>query len=475
MEYNAGPTTQGGDEEPFLDQCLERPRGVDSLELNNSKSTKKLLLQLQQQVTKSSSWLALLWCCVALFCYVFGIVTFVLMVRYQPHAPFFMNLFAYSFMFCSCIIILLVKKLMMSMALASTSTSTLNFDVKNNACDNNKPAVNETGQNTLRSSSHLVSEWVWVVIGFLGAVGTVLQVISDSHVEGVVQNVVTLTTVPAVFIFSLLILGKRYGIGECAGALLVVVGIFISFLPDFFGVNRSSFGSPLWSLTFLMGQLPNALIYVLQERIFGRVNLDTWYMLAKMYQWTIIFIIVLLPVNAIPNFGSADGISGVLSSLKEGFLCFLGQTHANGCQSGAGFVLFLASFAVLLSNAAGTALIKYGSASMQILVQAVALPLSDVVFTWHVVMRKYVESLNAYTVVSLAVSVCGMLAFNYFKLRKSKKEQTGVEEKPSQDFHSQVNDQHPTSESPALGLYPSNKKRQLAINVDDDESAPLLL
>ena len=96
-------------------------------------------------------------------------------------------------------------------------------------------------------------------------------------------------------------------------------------------------------------------------------------------------------------------------------------------------------------------------------------------FILDVVMRKYVESLNAYTVVSLAVSVCGMLAFNYFKLRKSKKEQTGVEEKPSQDFHSQVNDQHPTSESPALGLYPSNKKRQLAINVDDDESAPLLL
>ena len=96
MEYNAGPTTQGGDEEPFLDQCLERPRGDDSLELNNSKSTKKLLLQLQQQVTKSSSWLALLWCCVALFCYVFGIVTFVLMVRYQPHAPFFMNVCSLS-------------------------------------------------------------------------------------------------------------------------------------------------------------------------------------------------------------------------------------------------------------------------------------------------------------------------------------------------------------------------------------------
>ena len=144
----------------------------------------------------------------------------------------------------------------------------------------------------------------------------------------------------------------------------MVVGIFISFLPDFFGVNRSSFGSPLWSLTFLMGQLPNALIYVLQERIFGRVNLDTWYvafvggtvstwgcfsqieppvavecvalpilyscapryMLAKMYQWTIIFIIVLLPVNAIPNFGSADGISGVLRSTCHyfWFLCLNG-------------------------------------------------------------------------------------------------------------------------------------------------------
>lgn len=195
----------------------------------------------------------------------------------------------------------------------------------------------------------------------------------------------------------------RSGRKSCSTDLTVgevVVGIGISFVPSFVSSNVDG-GSFFWNLEFICAQIPLAYIFVYQECLFGRVNLNIWYVLCKQLLWTLPVVLLLLPFAALPFLGNATNLKDVyryflhvfaahrkrhahlcFRNLYNATLCFVGESTLHGCEAGAGLVTVLTAFALLLYIATATGVVKYGSASLQVLVQAVSLPLSDFVYTW---------------------------------------------------------------------------------------------
>jgi hypothetical protein len=109
-------------------------------------------------------------------------------------------------------------------------------------------------------------------------------------------------------------------------------------------------------------------------------------------------------------------ISEMPQNLLDGWNCFLGH-HLEGysCEnpspSSAALVLMFV-FANFIYNLVLLMMVKHGSALFLVIACAMALPLTNLVFTQSWVMGEDVESFSVYSMVGLALVVIGFLLYS---------------------------------------------------------------
>lgn len=168
--------------------------------------------------------------------------------------------------------------------------------------------------------------------------------------------------------------------------------------------------------------IPIALSTVWKEVVFKRTGLDV-FTLTTVVSWIQVCLIwVFLPVSQLKGFGGTP-LSSVGREFRHGFRCFAGDnampvTDENGvvlefCSSKVTALTFTYSLSGFLAGILGLIVVRRVSASVQILAQAVSLPIANLLFASRLIMGSNRDPLNLWNVGGLVLVLLGFLLFQY--------------------------------------------------------------
>mmetsp|Transcript_377 Transcript_377/g.579 ORF Transcript_377/g.579 Transcript_377/m.579 type:complete len:457 (-) Transcript_377:213-1583(-) len=279
-------------------------------------------------------------------------------------------------------------------------------------------------------------------LGLLNAVMGVLMLFSNSHVPGLLQALLgpTIATIPLSMIFSFCILKRRFGWGHFVGAILIIIGVVVVVLPPALspphdnttaivgdGEGESTAEAVIFSLLFLAGTIPAALVGVWEERVFEKRRLDPYSLLAWVTLYQTICTAALFPTDFIPTFGTASTPADLVNNFRDGFTCLfeLNETVPGvpadlGCK-GAWIPFFSFVVFYVLANLFIILLIKYGTAVLAFACLAVSTPVAEFAFAIPAIMGAAAETIQWYHIVSLVILLVGVVFYRVFDSRWMKK------------------------------------------------------
>lgn len=184
-----------------------------------------------------------------------------------------------------------------------------------------------------------------------------------------------------------------------------------------FGTAGEESQRTIWygSLLIFIAVIPGSMSNVYKEESFKEFNLDVFYLSTYVSVWQAIMSFLCIPLFSLSYFGGIP-IEDMPRNLADGWQCFLGQHLAGyACEtaspSSAGLVVMFV-FANFLYNVVLLMMVKHGSALSLVIACAMALPLTNIVFTQSWVMGEDVETFSIYNMVGLVLVVVGFLAYS---------------------------------------------------------------
>jgi len=275
--------------------------------------------------------------------------------------------------------------------------------------------------------------WKIMCIGFFNGLNGLLVVFSSSleRTPGPLQAILIQTSIPFTFLFSKFILGKHYRVQQIVGALIVLVGVFLSLVPLFEALGEGDASVEVgsewyWPFIFMLSTIPAVLMNIFEEWVFHDMpQFNVVYMLAWQSLYQVLTVTALFWVDIIPGFGTSPDIQSWWSKFVDGLGCFFTPSMEGGSRCyfcgalGLGFSLMYC-FSYLCSGF----LMKYASANYNSIVQALAPPISVAIWfifpginTWGG-GQPYTNSDLIFDMVSLPLLFGGMLLYRWFEPKK---------------------------------------------------------
>ena len=246
------------------------------------------------------------------------------------------------------------------------------------------------------------------IAGLLGAVG-------GSVTAGQVQIVINQANIPITMLFSRIYLKvTSYTWGQYIGASVIIAGGLIS---AFGTVGEENSSRTLWYGTILIfiAVIPGAMSNVYKEEHFKEHNLDVFYLSTYVSVWQGLLSFACIPLFSLSYFGGIP-LWQMPRNLVDGFHCFLGrELEGYACEiesPSSASLLLMFVFANFLYNFILLVMVKHGSALFLVIACAMALPLTNIVFTLPWVMGDDVESFSIYNMIGLALAVVGFLLYS---------------------------------------------------------------
>jgi hypothetical protein len=216
--------------------------------------------------------------------------------------------------------------------------------------------------------SMLSSRWIkyMLLVGVFDAANGFLIVFSSygGRVPPALTSILVQSIIPFTFIFSKILLPKKYHWRHILSVSVVMIGIIFSLVPTF---KRMADGSAhvqlkfgwYWPFIFILGCVPGALMNIVQEQLQikytqqARENQEEITRFSVMYfqavESTFQFgtIALCFAVDLIPGFGTSKTIGIFWTSFSSGFQCFFNDSslttgHCN--YAGAMGTLFIISY-----------------------------------------------------------------------------------------------------------------------------------
>lgn len=167
-----------------------------------------------------------------------------------------------------------------------------------------------------------------IIIGVLDGVQSVLSFISDSKVNGAMQQLLIQLVIPITMCLSLM-LGTRYSFGQYVAAVLILGACVLDVVPVFHedhgqGGDGSASDTIYWILIYVASVVPFAVSSVYKEVIFRDFNLHLTYLMASDSSFQLLTVLLLAPINAIPWLGTVSTFEDVYINIWQGVKCALG-------------------------------------------------------------------------------------------------------------------------------------------------------
>jgi len=160
-----------------------------------------------------------------------------------------------------------------------------------------------------------------------------------NHTSGPLQAILGQTIIPFTLLVTPRVMERTYERNQIFGAVIVLFGAFYAMIPLFKhyhdGDAQTENGEWWWPLIFVLGQLPAALMNIIQEKTQKDFHQETKARFSVIYFqfgesfYQLLSFSCLFWFDLLPNYGNADGnLSNFNELFKLGFQCFFGAESA---------------------------------------------------------------------------------------------------------------------------------------------------
>lgn len=221
-------------------------------------------------------------------------------------------------------------------------------------------------------------------MGLLDAAAGVFSAIGCSFTSGTVQTLCNQGAIPATMFMSRLFLQQYYSKLQYCGAILIVIGALSAALPaSMMSGSDSNQTTTLGLLVLLASIIPSSFSNVYKEHNFKSQNLDVYYLTVYVSIFQVLLGFLFVPILSIKGLGGIS-LSSVPYNFIDGWNCFLGRYVQNyECHLYQPPYIPLLLY-VIVNFAYNTLLLlitKHGSALLLVISSALALPLTNLLFT----------------------------------------------------------------------------------------------
>jgi drug/metabolite transporter (DMT)-like permease len=169
------------------------------------------------------------------------------------------------------------------------------------------------------------------LLGFLEGIYEILNWYASAlyRTSGSLQSILSSSVLPFTFIFSHMLLRKRYTTERLMGIFVTFLGILVSLIPSIYNFSSDS-AHFLWPVVFLVSDIFLVLTNLTAERIFKECKcMDSIYMLAWQTFYTLVTVAAFFWVDILPWFGSSESVSRMGDRLLNGIRCFFTPWRTN--------------------------------------------------------------------------------------------------------------------------------------------------
>lgn len=242
-------------------------------------------------------------------------------------------------------------------------------------------------------------------------------------VAGHLQTLLNQLNLPLTMCFSVLFLATMYSFPQYIGALFIIAGAVTAAVP---ALNASEGGreTKAWGLAlYAFSIIPYSISNVYREFTFrDRPSLNPFYLMLWVSVFQFLLGFLTMPILTLEIFGGTK-FSDMPDQLTIGWKCFTGQyVPGLSCETGVapGWFLFLYVLLNFVVSFLRLMLIKYGSALLLQVTNAIALLTTNIIFCLPFVMGDDTESFSMWDALGLGIVVAGFLIFRTAQIHEEK-------------------------------------------------------
>jgi len=218
------------------------------------------------------------------------------------------------------------------------------------------------------TSSMLAFRWIkyMLIVGVFDAINGFLIVFSShgSRVPPALSSILIQSIIPFTFVFSKLILPKKYRWLHIFSVCLVMIGVTFSLIPTFKRMHDGTATTELqegwyWPFIFIVGCAPAALMNIYQEQLQIKYTQQARENQEKITRFSVMYfqavestfqfgtIALCFALDLVPHFGTSKNIDSFWKSFSNGFKCFFNDSNLSGgrCNFAGGTgLLFIISY-----------------------------------------------------------------------------------------------------------------------------------
>jgi hypothetical protein len=249
----------------------------------------------------------------------------------------------------------------------------------------------------------------FVLTGLLDGLGSILQLLATPHVLGPLTPLLGQTIILFLMICALIILKTRYTYWQCFTVLVVVIGTFISLIPDVVGKLKGE-NSLLFSIVLAISGLPFAMSYTIKELVFKeKPGLDLFVLSTHTAIFQLLFYPLFVPISVLLK---QTGSQGLIQYIRDGFSCFIGitpDTLLPGTCSPDPYPYLVYIAMNIGYNIALLWLLKIASALQTFMASTAVLPVSVLLFyfKWPLLGRSPIDTFIIIGLVTILVGLVG--------------------------------------------------------------------
>jgi len=235
---------------------------------------------------------------------------------------------------------------------------------------------------------------------------------------GAVQSLINQTIIPLTLILSVFFLKASYSLRQNLGAAIIVIGAIVSVLPSFLEPSTATSSRTSTTATgvivFLASVIPGGFSNVYKEYAFktSEHSVDIYYMTTWVTLFQVLTGLMFMPAQSIPALGGVP-FDEMGKQMVDGSKCMFGENPMPGddCE-GAGMILLVYVAVNFFYNVFSLLVVKHGSASLSVIAAAVALPLTNMSFSWKEVMGVDYEPFDYRNLVSTGIVLVGFIIYS---------------------------------------------------------------
>jgi drug/metabolite transporter (DMT)-like permease len=291
-----------------------------------------------------------------------------------------------------------------------------------------------SGSTWITKEQQEIPKYKFAVMGIYDSVAGIMQTFAVNYISNASMIVlVQQSAIPISMVISRYALQATYTKAQYIGASVVLMGIVVVLIPNFFATSDSVDTSPIpsapvpdattqliWLLVLIVSCVPMCMSSVYKEKALGETEIDIVYLNG----WVAVFQFLIalplcLPTAQIQNLP----ISEIWPNMVDGMKCWLGVnsiTEDNNphnlplddCSTAPLFVTIYLFFNVVF-NFLVVVILKLGSANIMFMASTVIVPLSNVAFSLDFMPGH--QPLRFWDIIGLLVIMFGLVVYRFSK------------------------------------------------------------